>query len=511
MSELSRREFLRLLGLLPLVSLSGKVALPPLPTGSNDSERPNFIILLFDSLAAPNVSLYGYPRRTMPHLERLAEGATVFHRHYANGNYTNPGTASLLTGTLPWTHRSLLIFSPVIETREEQNIFRALAPEDYYAFGYSHNLIAEALMYQFRQDIDQLKKTQELCLLDFHLSDQLFYKDYDLAAWRERSWRAGEKPHTYPSSAIFFTLNHQLWLRRKEKLEAEYRDRFPRGLPRQHDQIFLMEDAVDWLIANTPRFPRPYLTYFHFTPPHIPYCTRREFYGLFDDGWAPPRKPEHHFTEDFSQEELDRLRMEYDEYIAYVDAELWRLYEHLERAGQLDNTYLILTSDHGEMFERGIWMHITPVLYEPLIHIPLIIKRPGQTQREDVHTPTSAIDVLPTLLHLAEQPIPDWCEGDVLPTLGGDIPADRPVFAIDSKSSYKQGPLTAATIAMLQGRYKLIYYFGYQDFDEIYELYDLENDPEELHDLYDTETAVAQAMRQTLHAALRDANQRNAV
>ncbi|MFP4394788.1 MAG: sulfatase [Anaerolineales bacterium] len=504
MNEFSRRDFLRLLGMLPLLTLSGRgVQALPLPQDNSDnSDPPNFLILLFDAFAAPHASLHGYPRPTTPHLERLAERATVFHRHYANGNFTNPGTASLLTGTLPWTHRSFQPYSPILKTLEHHNLFRALAPEAYYTVGYSHNLIVETLMYQFRQDIDHLKKIQELCLLDFHVADRLFYKDYDVAVWRERSWRAGETPHTYPSSVLLFSLNHELWLRRKEKLEAEYRDLFPRGLPQQHDQIFLMEDAVDWLIANVPRFPHPYLAYFHFTPPHDPYCTRREFYGIFDDGWEPPRKPEHHFSTRYPQELLNRLRMEYDEYIAYVDAEFGRLYDFLEQTGQLENTYLIVTSDHGELFERGIWMHLTEVLYEPLIHIPLIIKRPGQTQREDVHTPTSAIDVLPTLLHLAEQPIPDWCEGDVLPTLGGDIPADRPVFAIDSKSSYKQGPLTAATIAMLQGRYKLIYYFGYQDFDEVYELYDLENDPEELRDLYDSETAVARAMRQTLLARL---------
>lgn len=502
MNQLDRRDFLRLLGLLPLLSLPGKDLRRPSKPAPADTDRPNFLILVLDAFAAPHASLYGYPRRTTPNLERLAERATVFHAHYANGSFTNPGTASLLTGTLPWTHRSLQPLSPIVASQERNNLFHALAPAQYYSFGYAHNLIAEALMYQFRQDIDHLKKTQDLCLLDFHVADQLFYGDYDMAVWRERVLRSGETPPTYPSSVVYYSLNHVLWMRRKEQLEAAYRDRFPRGLPTQHDQIFLMEDVVDWLLDNVPQFPRPYLAYVHVTPPHDPYCTRSDFYGIFDDGWRPTSKPEHHFSTDHSQETLNAARMEYDEFIAYVDAEVGRLYDHLERTGQLDNTYLIITSDHGELFERGIWMHLTEVLYEPVIHVPLLIAGPGQTRREDVYTPTSAIDMVPTLLHLAGQPIPAWCEGDVLPTLGGTPSDDRPIFIVDSKASFKQGPLTAGTVAMIQGRYKLIYYFGYEDFDEVYELYDLENDPEELNDLYATETSVAEAMRQTLLAEL---------
>ena len=64
----------------------------------------------------------------------------------------------------------------------------------------------------------------------------------------------------------------------------------------------------------------------------------------------------------------------------------------------LDDTYVIVTSDHGEMFERGIRGHVTPTLYEPVIRVPLLIAKPGQREREDVYAPTSCVDLLPTLL-----------------------------------------------------------------------------------------------------------------
>ena len=85
----------------------------------------------------------------------------------------------------------------------------------------------------------------------------------------------------------------------------------------------------------------------------------------------------------------------------------------MEESGMLENTWLIFTSDHGEMFERGINGHMTVCQHEPVMKIPLIIFEPGQTTRRDVYTPTNSVDVLPTLLHLTGQPVPDWVEGEV--------------------------------------------------------------------------------------------------
>ena len=107
-----------------------------------------------------------------------------------------------------------------------------------------------------------------------------------------------------------------------------------------------------------------------------------------------PTKPTHFFTEGRDKKFLSNKREQYDEYIAYVDAEFGRLYEYLDQIGELDNTILILTSDHGEMFERGIENHLTAVMYEPLLRIPLLMWIPGRYRRHDIYTPTSSIDIL---------------------------------------------------------------------------------------------------------------------
>lgn len=99
-TNITRRDFLKLAGLLPL-----SIALPSV-SQSTETDKQNVIIFVFDALSAHNISLYGYPRKTMPNLVRLAEKAVVYHNHHAGGNFTTPGTASLLTGVLPWSHRA---------------------------------------------------------------------------------------------------------------------------------------------------------------------------------------------------------------------------------------------------------------------------------------------------------------------------------------------------------------------------------------------------------------------
>jgi arylsulfatase A-like enzyme len=506
---LTRRDFLKLMATLPLVRRSWQprpITSPP--HAAANEEQPNLLVLLFDAFSAKHASLYGYPRQTTPQMERFAQHATVYHAHYTGGSFTNPGTASLLTGTYPWTHRSMHLYSPMLAPQAKKNVYHALG-DDYYSVSYSHNLIATNLLYQCLPDMDDLKMPRELCLVDGQWSDKLFSNDFDIAVWRERNFRGGGALSTYATSIFYYLFHKEQWINQRKKLEAQYEDRFPRGLPRLNDQIFILEDAIDWLRDHLPQLPQPFIVYFHFLPPHPPHCPSREFVDLFqNDGWILPKKPDHPYSMDYSIEDLRTNAAEYDEYIAYSDAEFGRLVDHIQQSTLKDNTYLLLTSDHGEMFERGIWGHWTETLYEELTRIPLIIHAPGQQERRDVHTPTSAVDVLPTLLHFAGRPIPDWCEGRVLPpyqTPDEATDAERSVFVVDGKFNAKRGPLQIGTVAMIKGPYKLIHYFGYKNIPQPYEMYNLQKDPEELNDIYAT-SPLAADLREELAAKLRQVN-----
>ena len=178
-SRINRREFLKLASLLSLSytlsSINGN------PEGlSHNSHSQNVFIIVFDALSASDIPFFGYPRNTMPFLSRFIEHATVYHNHYAGGNFTTPGTASLLTGTLPWTHRAFPHYGTVAKQLATHNIFNAMGKKEYYRFAYSHNAYAVRLLTQFIDDIEHHIPQQEL-FLDKDWIVNLFSNDYDIA------------------------------------------------------------------------------------------------------------------------------------------------------------------------------------------------------------------------------------------------------------------------------------------------------------------------------------------
>src|SRR6185437_14987498 len=115
----------------------------PLPVGQSPA-RPNIVLLTIDALSAPHMSLYGYSRPTTPQIAQFAQGAVTFDRAYANANFTTPGVATIMTGTLPWTNRALqLPVWPLTYTRRAS--LPAVLERAGYRTGYvSTNAIAGA-------------------------------------------------------------------------------------------------------------------------------------------------------------------------------------------------------------------------------------------------------------------------------------------------------------------------------------------------------------------------------
>ena len=367
------------------------------------------------------------------------------------------------------------------------------------------------LLQYFRRNIDHLIDISKLCLFSDSIADKWLALDYKTAYDAELLlFRNGY----FPSASLFGSLFD--WIKRVNRngaLDKSYKDLFPRGVPNYMDEElpsflkFKLEDAIDWLQEKIQAQPRPYFGYIHLLPPHGPYTTRRDFVDIFKDNLYFVAKPEHHFTELHNQEFLNQERRFYDESIAYVDSEFGRFYDFMQRNHFLDDTYIFVTADHGEMFERGIYTHVTPTLYEPLINIPLIISMPNQQKRVDIYSLTNSVDLLPTLLELIQMPIPSWCEGQGLPIYNdGNADPSRIVFTVEAKENSKYASIQKSTITGLRQEYKLIYYHGYEDFSQVFELYNLHNDPEELENIYSPDNPIAMEMKKTImeHLSITD-------
>lgn len=505
-SHLTRREFLNLLGAASLawISTSCKPDLDNFTTLETQSSLsqpnlPNILVIVFDAWSAADTSLYGYHRQTTPVLEKLANQALVYHHHYASGNFTSPGTASLLTGLYPWTHRSLKQRAQVQEQYSSHNIFRFL-PDTYHRFAYTHNIFTYILLNQFRQHINHLIKPGKLAIQKQSLAEKWFDNDFLLANEVEKLLLKSE--YTPPISLFLSLLDHAQLHQQYDDLVQSYQNQYPRGLVHWvYDAslyTYRLEDSIDWIISQTQSAPRPYFGYVHLLPPHSPYNPPSEFCELFNDNWKPPEKPVFDASQASEPGFLLTQRQHYDQYIAYVDAEFGRLYNSLQVNGSLENTILILTSDHGELFERGIHGHITPALFEPLIHIPLLIFLPGQRSRVDIHAPTNAIDLLPTLVRLAGATPPSSCEGIQLPFDSQQFSSNRNSFVVEAKETHHLNPAQKASIAMIQWPYKYIYYTGYENIKNGGQIFDLSTDPDEINDLYSQNLPLSQMMQETL-------------
>jgi len=487
-------------GLLPL-----SLAAPRLPGEVAQTGAPNILLIVFDAFSAHNISLYGYGRTTTPNLDRLSSRAVVYHNHLAASSFTTPGTASLLTGVLPWTHRALESKGTVADAFVRRSLFSAL--NGHYRIAYTHNGWANILLEQFQDDLDELIPWKSLFLDDVGRSiPALFGRDADIA---EVGWT-----RTMDASTQGFAYSLLLSRLYNALLDAKYaslKKSFPRGLPSTGNvgSEFLLEDGIDHIAKRLPELPRPFAGYFHFMPPHGPYNTPLQFFDRFaGDGFRPAAKPEDAFSRHVPEAALLKRRQEYDEFILYVDEQFGRFYASLEASGLLEDTYLILTSDHGEMFERGISGHSTDALFQPVMRVPLLIFEPGRTARLDVHSPTSAVDILPTALHLAGQPPADWSEGVALPPFGPDLLPDRPVFGVKGDKNGKHAPLEHASTFIMEGRHKLHYSYGLKNTGEaeLLRLFDLESDPEEMNDLHASQPALAQLLLDKLKAAIRESD-----
>jgi arylsulfatase A-like enzyme len=343
---------------------------------------------------------------------------------------------------------------------------------------------------------------ESLYLENDYLYNTLFKADPDIASI---SWtRAMKRLEGYAYSLY---LSHLYGMIKKGKAEEFIQD-FPRGLPNHDDYTyFTLEQGIDWLADQITAAPQPFMGYYHFFPPHDPYHTRADFYGRFiDDGYRPPEKPHHLFRGDRADDAIAWKRTEYDEFILYVDAEFARLYNMLEQHGILENTWLVLTSDHGEMFERGILGHITEVLHQPVIQVPLLIFPPGQRERVDVHDMTSAIDLLPTLMQVTGQDIPNWSEGVVLPPFSSSN-TERDIHSIHGVRDNDEF-INKGTAILVRGNHKLIWYFGYEELGEggeMIELYDIVADPDEMDNLYPSRKDLADELLGDLKSRFNEA------
>jgi len=279
--------------------------------------RPNVLLFVLDAARVDHFGAYGYERDTTPHIDAFAAGATRFTHAIADGSFTFASVSALFTG-LPPDRTGLL-------RARRLGPGLTLLPERARAAGY-------------------------------------------------RSRGYSENP--FVTSAFGFdrgfgdfqtTLEHAAW--KRDNRHFEHSDSRP-GIDAMLD---FMSEPSD----------RPFFGYLHLLRPHNPYAPPDDFAGRFgsrnrdEDGSTAALFELDRRGGPLRPERVDNLRALYDENLAVGDAMFGRLVEGMASRGLLDETIVVLLSDHGEAFyEHERLLHgSTP--FEEVIRIPLLIRIPG--------------------------------------------------------------------------------------------------------------------------------------
>ena len=507
MKQLSRRDFLKVAGTAFAGMLTSEKLLS---LRSTNSQQPNIIIILLDAFSAKHLSLYGYPRLTTPNIDALAQSSTVFHNHYSGGNFTSTGTASMLTGMIPWKHRAIN-YGGLVRSEFIHNNPYTLLGSDYFRFAFSQNPWPDRLMGQYHEEVDRFLPPTSYSLLKDSSLMRMLENDHALASITMDDFLLPTQGNSIAGSSLIGYINKSKVLNNTNQQKIAYRNGLPEIMDPGYFIPYLNETVYEGVFSELSQLElekQPYFAYFHLYSPHYPYRPRNDYRRLFrDDGYNPVAKPVHPLSAGLQENFIRTQRDLYDRQIAQIDDEFGKLIFQLKESGVLDNSYLIFTSDHGELFERGFTGHGFQFMYEPVLRIPLVIHTPGQIKREDIFALTSNTDILPTILSIAgKDPAPD-IDGRILPGFGGQIDEDRPIISMVAVDNPAFSLLKKAVISMRKHSYKLIAYLGHDGYDQVFELYDLENDPDELNNLAVKDANILSAMKNELFAYLDEANQ----
>jgi arylsulfatase A-like enzyme len=422
--------------------------LPPTKPGS-----PNVLLITLDTVRAQSLSLYGYSRRTTPRLEELARRGVRFERAFSASSWTLPSHAAMFTGR---SHHELSVgwFTPL--DRKHPTLAEVLTSQGYLTAGFVANT--------------------EYCGYSTGLGRGfLRYEDYQPSL--------GQIAQGSILSSLI--INHQLTRR-----ALNYHDLLGRKTAPE-----LNHDFLTWLSANNglPFF--VFLNYYDAHEPFMPPPPYETMFGTTDARTNPDFSP----REDWSESEIRQERDAYDGSIAYLDQHLGSLFEQLQARGLLENTLVVITSDHGEEFNEHRIMGHGYNLYLTSLHVPLVIIYPGHAPADKVvHEPVDLQALSATIIDLLNLNGDPRLPGESLArhwstSSGGAEKLEAPLlselnFAPGLPASF---PVSKGDMkSLIMGRYHYI-----KNGDGSEELYDFETDPAEQSNLIGSGAGQATAAR----------------
>ncbi|HEX5133247.1 MAG TPA: sulfatase [Candidatus Krumholzibacteria bacterium] len=314
--------------------------------GCAKAPSPNVVLIVLDTLRADRLSCMGYGRPTTPRIDALAATGTLYTNAFATCFWTLPSHASLFTGLHPVQAGA---------TSETLHL-----PEE-----------------------------------NMTLAEVMSLAGYRTVGFVCNSWVSKER-----GFAQGFQEFVEMW-------RTENQDRMP-GVEQSLETMTV--DKIEPWIKSVSTGERPFFLFANLNGTHLPYRPADEYLQQFlHDGYDPGRVRElaeltsgwSHLVGDTPLSESDyRILSDlYDGEVAWADALVGRVIDALDRAGVLDNTLVIVTSDHGEHLGEHDRIDHFATMYDPALHVPLVIHYPrafeAGLRKDDL---VSLVDIAPTVL-----------------------------------------------------------------------------------------------------------------
>ena len=456
--------------------------------------QPNIMMLCTDQQRFDTLGCYGTAHAHTPSLDRLAEQGALFEQCYVQNTICSPSRASLFTGMYARNHG--LWANGVALPGHRKMFTRALADTGYDCgmIGKQHLSACEGWQTETRND-----------------------DGYRLYEW------AHDPIHRSPQNAYL------KWLKRKfpklytkifpnegDPSEAEAGNEARSATPMNmvpmeaHFSHWVAETAIDFIRDDKRKEEQPFFLIANFFDPHHPFGAPNAFRELIDADAIPPAvrvdgeletKPDVQAAyskasyggaapgfQDYSPEEIREIRAAYAAMVAMIDLEVCRILDTLEAAGKVDDTLVVFTSDHGEMLGDHDILLKGPMMYDCVTRVPLLMRWPGQIPAgKRVKEIVQWIDLTATYIDVAGAAGFTSCQGSsLIPLLQGKKADWRDWALCEYRDSGHQANPPVHTTMLRYANYKLVIWHGKPATDRTTdgELYDLDDDPNELVNLY---------------------------
>lgn len=461
--------------------------------------QPNILLIQTDQQTAETLSLYGNPALRTPTLERLAERGVVFEQAFCNYPACSPSRSSMMTGrycSALRLHANHMLINPA-----ETSLPQVLKDHGYQTalIGKNHAFMADETQSYYPGGAPERASTLHR-VFDYvrngehgHLVDG--YRD-DPGVQAAHQWAVD---HCWSSP-----LGHGV-----------------NPAPPEKCGTYLLGETMLHYLEHVRRADRPFFTWLSFPDPHTPYQAPEPYASMIDpaDVPMPPvdtlegkpgRVKVAHLMDamDTADEALiRRVRAIHYGMIRFIDDTLEKIFAKLDELELTDNTVILFTSDHGDsMGAHGI-IQKHNFFYDSFTHVPFLMAVPGYTGPRRTTNPVELVDVMPTLLELAGAPVPPGCQGrSVAPFLLGNLSYTPRPYVVMESGEQGEPPSEADIVlrpehpfderyfvwcayrdawlgkgkAIRTAEWKLCVYANGEG-----ELYDLRQDPHELHNRFD--------------------------